>query len=209
MKLYYFDGKGRAETSRLVMRLGGTDFEDIRFTGPEFATKYKEMSPSGQVPFLELDDGSILTQSSAIEMYCAMKSGMLPEDPFQRARTVELTNAFADVMQPLGPTFAIKDLDEKIAARKALIAEDGALNKKMKSVESMVAKVTTPFYCGDSITLADCHLYVFVSMMRSGMMDGISAEYADSFEKIAALRSKIADSPKVKELYKEDKGFEP
>ena len=49
MKLYYFDGKGRAETSRLVMRLGGTDFEDIRFTGPEFATKYKEMSPSGQV----------------------------------------------------------------------------------------------------------------------------------------------------------------
>lgn len=41
------------------------------------------------------------------------------------------------------------------------------------------------------------------------MMDGISAEYADSFEKIAALRSKIADSPKVKELYKEDKGFEP
>ena len=49
MKLYYFDGKGRAETARLVMRLGGKDFEDIRFTGEEWGAKYKAMSPSGQV----------------------------------------------------------------------------------------------------------------------------------------------------------------
>jgi glutathione S-transferase len=49
MKLYYFDGKGRAETARLVMRVGGKDFEDIRFNGQEFAAKYKALSPSGQV----------------------------------------------------------------------------------------------------------------------------------------------------------------
>lgn len=49
MKLYYFDGKGRGETARLVMRYGGLEFEDIRFTFEEFTTKYKAWSPSGQV----------------------------------------------------------------------------------------------------------------------------------------------------------------
>lgn len=40
-------------------------------------------------------------------------------------------------------------------------------------------------------------------------LDGISKEYLDGFEKIAALRSKVASEPKVKELYPEDAGFEP
>ena len=50
-----------------------------------------------QAPFLELDDGSKLTQSSAICMYCAGEAGMLPSDPFELARTVELTNTLEDV----------------------------------------------------------------------------------------------------------------
>lgn len=49
MKLYYFDGKGRAEASRLVMRLGGKSFEDIRFSHAEWGAKWKALSPSGQV----------------------------------------------------------------------------------------------------------------------------------------------------------------
>lgn len=65
-------------------------------------------------------------------------------------------------------TFAIKDLDEKIAARKALIAADGAISIKMKNLEALVAACTTLFYCGGTLTLADCHLFVFMSMMRSG-----------------------------------------
>jgi hypothetical protein len=49
MKLYYFGIKGRAETPRLAMKLGGKPFEDVRFTGEEWGTKYKAMSPTGQV----------------------------------------------------------------------------------------------------------------------------------------------------------------
>lgn len=49
MKLYYFQGKGRAEASRLVMRLGGKEFEDIRFNREEWMAKYKPQSPAGQV----------------------------------------------------------------------------------------------------------------------------------------------------------------
>ena len=49
MKLYYFGLKGRAEAVRLMMKLGGKDFEDITFSGEEWGAKYKAMSPSGQV----------------------------------------------------------------------------------------------------------------------------------------------------------------
>jgi glutathione S-transferase len=50
-----------------------------------------------QVPLLELDDGTKLTQSAAISMYCAGEAGMLPTDPFEVARTVELMNTLEDV----------------------------------------------------------------------------------------------------------------
>ena len=46
---------------------------------------------------MELDDGSKLTQSSAIQHYCAEKAGMLPSDPWQLARTHELINVLEEV----------------------------------------------------------------------------------------------------------------
>ena len=50
-----------------------------------------------QAPWLELADGRKMCQSSAISMYCAGEAGMLPSDPFELARTVELTNTLEDV----------------------------------------------------------------------------------------------------------------
>lgn len=78
------------------------------------------------------------------------------------------------VMQPLGATMAIQDLDEKIAARKALIAPEGGITKGMRNVEALVASCTSPFYCGDKPTLADCIIFVFMSMIRSGCDSGCS-----------------------------------
>ena len=68
----------------------------------------------------------------------------------------------------MGPTMGIQDLDEKIAARKALIAPDGAITKKMKNVEALVAGCTRPFYCGDIATLADIPLFCWLGLIRSG-----------------------------------------
>ena len=50
-----------------------------------------------QAPWLELPDGRKMCQSSAISMYCAEQAGMLPSDPFEVARTIELTNTLEDV----------------------------------------------------------------------------------------------------------------
>jgi hypothetical protein len=39
-------------------------------------------------------------------------------------------------------------------------------------------------------------------------LDGIEKDFVDSFEKAAELRCKVANMPKVKELYRDVPGFE-
>ncbi len=52
---------------------------------PEFLA----MSPMGQVPMVEFDDGRVLAQSNAIIRYLARGSALLPDDPFMQAKVDE------------------------------------------------------------------------------------------------------------------------
>jgi glutathione S-transferase len=97
MKLYYFGMAGRAETSRIMLRAAGTKFEDVCFDGAKWAAEYKAKSPTGQCPFLELDNGEMLSQSVAINCYVANITGFMPKDTVQQARTLEMLAAFEEV----------------------------------------------------------------------------------------------------------------
>lgn len=98
MKLYYFEGRGRAEPTRIMLHLAGVAFEDVRFSHAEWLATYQAKSPCGQCPWLELDDGTVLDQSLAIHVFCGDTAGYLPkDDPMQLARTVQLHAAFDDV----------------------------------------------------------------------------------------------------------------
>ena len=97
MKLYYLDISGRAETTRIMYDLGGVDFEDVRFGFDEVANKYLAKSPTGQSPFLELKDGTIICQSTATAVYAAEAAGLWPSDPVQRAQELELIACLDEV----------------------------------------------------------------------------------------------------------------
>jgi glutathione S-transferase len=97
MKLYYFGTAGLAETSRIMLRAAGTNFEDVCFDGATWAAKYKAKSPTRQCPFLELDNGEILSQSMAINVYVASITGFMPSDAVHQARTLEMIAAFDEV----------------------------------------------------------------------------------------------------------------
>lgn len=49
MRLFYFNVKGRPEPAKLCMKLAEKDFEDIQFDGASWMSKYKALSPTGQV----------------------------------------------------------------------------------------------------------------------------------------------------------------
>ena len=97
MKLYYFDMPGRAEVSRIMLRLKGIPFDDIRIKHQEWIPKYKKMSPTWQVPMLELDDGTKIAQMSAIEIFIGKKTGFLPSDDVLCAKALMMGCCVGDV----------------------------------------------------------------------------------------------------------------
>ena len=70
-KLYYFDLYGRAEPIRWAFTLAGVEFEDVRVTGDSWKALKEEDNKLefGQIPMLELDDGTKLCQGDAILGY--------------------------------------------------------------------------------------------------------------------------------------------
>ena len=81
MKLFYFPVYGKAETIRMMLWKAGAAYENINLN-PETLKEMKESGALefGQVPMLELDDGTKLSQSNAIVMYLAQTHGFICED---------------------------------------------------------------------------------------------------------------------------------
>ena len=85
MKLVYFNGRGLAEISRILLAIGEEDYEDFRYPlkiidwskhqmeKAEFdkdKTDGKLTGSLNKVPYLEVD-GTIIPQSKSIERYLA------------------------------------------------------------------------------------------------------------------------------------------
>ena len=56
IKLTYFDGKGAAELTRLILAYGGQEFTDERIKREDWPS-LKEKTPLGMVPMLTLENG--------------------------------------------------------------------------------------------------------------------------------------------------------
>ena len=82
MKVYYFPVYARGEAIRMILTKAGVAFENV-FVTPDTLGELKESGKLeyGQLPALELDDGTFLSQSSAIVAYLSSKYGFNPETP--------------------------------------------------------------------------------------------------------------------------------
>ena len=82
LKLYYFDIVGKGECIRLACAQAGIPLEDVRI--PLDDRKLFEQLKNegklmfGQLPAVQLEDGTILTQTSAIMRYIGKLGGLYP-----------------------------------------------------------------------------------------------------------------------------------
>jgi glutathione S-transferase len=126
---------------------------------------YLAINPRGRVPVLVLDDGTVLTECAAILLYLARKfpkAKLWPEDPLAQARCIEWLSwlassvhvAFAQTRRP--PRFVGQNPDSfqfvKTAGMVFLRAAYLDIERRLANSEYAV---------GDSISIADLHLYVF------------------------------------------------
>lgn len=93
-KLTYFAGRGLAETSRMLLKAAGQQFEDYRypiemkdgqFSRPEWdADKSKFLYE--KIPVLEIDGGKhVIAQSKAIERFLARRFNMFGSNDVEAA----------------------------------------------------------------------------------------------------------------------------
>lgn len=131
MKLYCLQG-ACSLVDHIVLEWTGLPFEAILVPREELKTSYLEINPSGAVPALRLDDGTILTQNVAILDYLtniAPQAALCGDGtPLARARVMRwLCFLNADVHTNFTPIFAAarfvdgenaqQNLREKAAAR--------------------------------------------------------------------------------------------
>ncbi|KAJ9459114.1 Glutathione S-transferase 1 [Diplonema papillatum] len=206
LKVMYFPMSGRAEPTRLALKLGGIDFEDSH---PNWAEMKPKVTPL-QLPLLEVE-GKLISQSSAQTRYACKLAKfegkpLYPEDPYQALLVDELVDKVYDFMAPLMPTFVISDQKEKEAKRAELMVKGSPSEKWASHIDSVLAKSTSGFAVGDSLTMADLAIFLFINSYRGGYFDGIPANCLDHLTHIKKHQVKIANIPQVKDYYKTKEG---
>jgi glutathione S-transferase len=129
MKLTYFNVRGLAETSRILLAIGGEEYEDYRYplvvtdmakhemTKDEFdrdKADNKLLSSLNKVPFLEVD-GATIPQSKSIERFLGRRFGMMGQTDIEGARIDSLCECVRDLKDLYQKVRTSDNLDEAMS----------------------------------------------------------------------------------------------
>ena len=90
LRLHCFGESGNAYKAALALELAGLDWAPVRvdfFDGATRTPDWRAVNAMAEVPVLELDDGTRLSQSGAIQQWVAETTGRLGGAPGDRPRT--------------------------------------------------------------------------------------------------------------------------
>lgn len=198
-KLSYFDFHGgRGEPARLAFYIAGVPFEDNRVKGPQFR-ELKPSLPYGSLPTLEVD-GTIFSQSIAINRYVGLVTGLYPDDALQAAFCDEAMEAVEDVRHAIDPTSAIRDEAAKKAAREALA--EGRLGYLLARLAARLAERGGHYFADGRLTVADLSVFMLTRYIQSGILDFIPTDLvARTAPLLVAHHDALKNHPKVVEYY--------
>ena len=166
MKLYDYFRSSAAYRVRIALNLKGLAYERhevhlVRDGGEHLKADYRAINPQARVPALELDDGTILTQSPAILEWIEEnhpEPPLLPADPILRARVRAVAAVVACDIHPVNNLAVLKYLRGQLGHDQETVnawyrhwIEEG-----FRAIESLVEG--RPFCFGDRPTLADVAL---------------------------------------------------
>lgn len=194
----YAAGTSNGMRARIALEETGLPYK-LNFVdlakGENKTPQFLAMNPNGQIPVIVDHDGPggkplTLSQSTAILLYCAEKSGkFLPKDPAVRAKMLQaLMSASTDVTPVFGAFFGAKNKDAnspitqmfKDRVRSLFQVWDGALAQSR--------------YCaGGEATVADFSLYAGYTRIKGAAPDALEglpnvARWADEMTARPAIQ---------------------
>ena len=167
MQLYSFFNSSTSYRVRIALALKGLPYETLPVnirTGEHRAAGYVEhVNPSVGVPAL-IDGEMQLSQSLAIIDYLDARHPeprLIPLEPLQRARVLELANAIACDIHPINNLRVLRYLQDvlKVTPEQKDAWYRHWIDEGMATVERLLARYGTGPWCfGDAPTLADVAL---------------------------------------------------
>ncbi|KAG1679750.1 Glutathione S-transferase 1 [Nymphon striatum] len=167
----YFDAKGRAEISRLILAYKEVDFEDVRVAQEDWP-KVKPTLPTGQVPLLTLEDGTTLPQSFAIARYLAREHDLVGRNNLEAANADALVDGIIDMVKEVAKVLFGSEEDKKAAKEACLIA----IPKALVLFETNAEKRSTDYLVSDQITWADLFMASTIDALKEILGENIADE---------------------------------
>jgi len=175
MKLYTYFRSSAAYRVRIALNLKGIAAEQfpIHLTkdgGQQRMPAYLAKNPQALVPALELDDGTMLTQSLAIIEYLDRikpEPRLIPADPVMAAKVRAVALAIACDIHPLNNLRVLNYLKGPFGRSQADVDawyRHWVLEGGLQAVERMITGA--PFCFGAALTLADVMLIPQVANAR-------------------------------------------
>ncbi|XP_033644326.1 hematopoietic prostaglandin D synthase-like [Asterias rubens] len=193
-KLYYFNGKGRAESIRIMFRLAGVAFEDCRFEEAEWPA-IKPSIPILQVPMLEID-GKKCGQSKAIIRYLAKKYGLFGKDDLEAFYIDTVIDTADDIVPPWDLIFFATSEEEKAKHTKNFKEVEAPLIYQ-RLTRLLEQDHAGDYFVGNELTAADVHFFSMVDFAEIYFPNSMA-----KFPKLQSLFDRVAANPKVAEWRK-------
>ncbi|CAF1034213.1 unnamed protein product [Rotaria sp. Silwood1] len=194
-KLYYFNGRGRAEVARLIFAAASQKYEDIRYERDEWPS-HKAETPLGQIPVLEFD-GVKLPQSMAIARFLAKQFQLAGKDNFEQAKVDAVADTLSDVVAAFVPIRREQDEAKKPELIKKFQTEE--LPKHLKNLEVLGKLYGNGghFFVGNHLTWVDLYFYDLGETLL-----GLAATGLDTHPWLKQNRAEVEKQPKIAEYLK-------
>jgi len=173
-RLYDFPFSGNGYKVRLALaHLGlSVEYETVDLVGGETNTpRFLAKNPMGQIPVLELDDGTMLRESNSILFWLTEGTSLMPDDRLARARIVQwMCFEQSNIDKVLGRTRFLKRYPDFMATTSADWEQWYATGYRALDVmESELRK--QGFLVADAFSAADICLYGYVHCAEEGGFD--------------------------------------
>ncbi len=177
MKLYTFFRSSAAYRVRIALNLKGVAAEmvPVRLMEDEqFSPAYRAIHPGSRVPALELDDGTVITQSLAIIDYLEATypdPPVYPRDPVIRARALAAALTIAADIHPVASLRVVTYIRREMGREQAELDRYSVhwISEGLATVEKLVEG--DRFCFGDRPTVADLCLVPQMFNARRAKVD--------------------------------------
>jgi glutathione S-transferase len=173
LRLYDYLESGNGYKVRLLLHQLDIPYERIELDilkGETRTPGFLARNPNGRIPLLELEDGSTLAESNAIQFYLAEGTPLLPDDPLERARTLQWMFFEQYSHEPY-----IAVLRFWIHAGQTAGRETEIELRRTRGYEALGVMerhlAAEPFFAGGRYSIADIALYAYTHVAHEGGFD--------------------------------------